>query len=398
MARPTRWWRLAACIVSAAVTASLSQTTLASAGSALLSQEQFIQARTDVSRDGADFAGYSADRLARSITVYRVASRRASAGSQAIMNEISNLADSNDGSPKTWNVSIVDVKYSQNDLAAIQQEIPNREPWSSISSPYLSIWYVDPASNAVVVGLTSVTGDIQSQATASFGDRVRLITQARAVPLTRNVDFPPYWGGSVITGSGHGCTSGFPAFRRSNGHHGLLTAGHCFPLNSIVDQDGALYGTVTWRVYGGGNYDAEFVDTSASGNVGDVVYDGCDACATNVTVLSYFPVGAGDATCTDGAVNLENCNATVQETNLCVVYSDGQTVCHLDGATSDNGSWIVQIGDSGGPVYIHNGGGVDAQGTISGGVLQGNGGTTVYFTDFAADLNATFKLDCSGVC
>jgi hypothetical protein len=58
----------------------------------------------------------------------------------------------------------------------------------------------------------------------------------------------------------------------------------------------------------------------------------------------------------------------------------------------------VQKGDSGGPVYVHNGGGVDAYGTVSGYSGTGNGGSTGFFTDYAADLNGTFRMDCSGVC
>ncbi len=110
------------------------------------------------------------------------------------------------------------------------------------------------------------------------------------------------------------------------------------------------------------------------------------------------PASVGDQMCTDGSVNLENCNADVQETNLCVQYSDGQTVCGLDGATSTNGSWIVQKGDSGGPVYFYNGSQVDAFGTISGESGTGQGSTTVFFTDYGNDLYSNFRLVCTGIC
>lgn len=156
-------------------------------------------------------------------------------------------------------------------------------------------------------------------------------------------------------------------------------------------------GTVTWRVFGNGSYDSAFID--ASGGVSPYVYTGCDSCGNIAPLYSWFPTGVGDQICTDGSVNLENCNVTIQETNLCVYYSDFNTnVCNLDGATSNNGSWAVQKGDSGGPVYIHNGGGLDAYGTISGESGTGQGSSTVFFTPYDLDLYNNFQLVCTGVC
>jgi hypothetical protein len=142
----------------------------------------------------------------------------------------------------------------------------------------------------------------------------------------------------------------------------------------------------------------EFID--ASGGVMAIVYYGCTACFDHVSVLASFPDGVGDTICTDGSVNLENCSVDIQQVDLCVQYQDGQTVCHLDLATSTNGVWAVQRGDSGGPVYVRGGSpdGVDALGTISGETGTGQGSNSVLFTPFQRDLLNTFRLICTGVC
>jgi len=64
-----------------------------------------------------------------------------------------------------------------------------------------------------------------------------------------------------------------------------------------------------------------------------------------------------------------------------------------------NGSWIVQKGDSGGPVYWSNGSGhITAVGIIWGESGSGQGSTRVCFTDIYADLNGSFRMTCSGGC
>jgi hypothetical protein len=153
-------------------------------------------------------------------------------------------------------------------------------------------------------------------------------------------------------------------------------------------------------VYGGGSYDAEFIDTAASsGGSGAVVYTGGLNDWATAQVTWFLNALPGDQVCTDGSVNLQNCNANVDGSNLCVQYQDGKTVCGLDTAASTNGSWIVQKGDSGGPVYWYGGPGhVTAVGTISGESGTGQGSTRVYFTDFSTDLNNNFRMTCVSGC
>jgi hypothetical protein len=397
---PIRRWLRTGSAVGIATLSVLQFAPVAAAGppTMTLSQTQMVNVRNLVQQNGDDFAGIGVSALSRTVEIYRVATRIRSQTAQSVTASISQIATSDDGRPKVWSVSFLDVKYSLKQLMDVQNRINTTEPWASDSAAFLSVWYVDPPANAVHVDLTEITASVKTSSSV-FGDMVRLGVQERPSPASRSNDSPPpWWGGDDLSLSSGGspiCTAGYGAVRRSNGHSGMLTAGHCFGLNNTVYQSTATMGTVTVRTYGGSNYDAEFVD--APGGVAAHVYV-TPSGGTPVDSLDATP-GVGDSICTDGMVSGENCNATIQETNLCVLYNDGQTVCHLDAATSTNGSWIVRLGDSGGPVYFYpGGGGVVADGLISGKTGTAQGSTTVFFTPIGPDLSGTFRLICSGVC
>lgn len=201
------------------------------------------------------------------------------------------------------------------------------------------------------------------------------------------------WAGDQIGG----CTGGFAVIRRSNGHQGMLSAGHCYGINATVYQYNTVMGTVTWRVYGGGSYDSEFID--APGGTQDRVF----VTDTGTKLVGNFSAnpGPGDNICSDGSVNKENCHAQIQFTNQCVTFNDGTTLCHMDLAYSTNGSWIVQHGDSGGPVYSYNSDGfsVKAFGNISGDTDPDQQGSTgLWFTPFGPDVNSSLRLMCYYTC
>jgi hypothetical protein len=366
----------------------------AGSGSLSLSQNQFAEARDLVGQDTADFAGVSVNRTSQIAFIHVVSSRLGTPMAQSVLAQLEEIAASDDGTAKVWGYSIVDVAHSLAELNATQAEITTKQPWASDSAPYLSVWYVDPAVNAVHVDVTGITS-VLSADVSEFGDRVRLGVQERPTAVTRQIDSPPWYGGDAI-GSSLGvqtCTGGFAVQRRSNGHNGMLTAGHCYGLGTTVFQNDSTMGSVTWRVYGASSYDAEFIDTSSANQV-------FTSLSVHVNVDSFWSsLGNSDPVCTDGFVSGQNCNAVIYVTNTCVVYQDGQRVCHLDEATSTNGSWIVRVGDSGGPVYSYAGdGGVFAEGTISGETGHGTGSTTMFFTPFGLDLNSTFRLLCSPSC
>ena len=389
-----RWWApLGVAIIGAVNLIQISQANAAPPATMSLSQHQWVAVRDLILNDSTDFGGVSVNASTGTAGIYRVSSRAAEPATQATIANVQRIAAIDDGLPKRWNVSIVDVAHSLSELNSTKAQITTMQPWAQDSQPYLAVWYVDAAANAVHVGVTQITPTLVENAKA-FGGKVTLAVENRPSPTTRSADSPPWWGGDVISG----CTSGFSVTQRSNGHQGVLTAGHCFSNGAAVYNGGRFMGYVTWRVYGGGSYDAEFIDTAASsGGSGAVVYTGGLNDWATAQVTSFLNALPGDQVCTDGSVNFQNCNANVVESNLCVQYVDGQTVCGLDGAQSTNGSWIVQKGDSGGPVYWYSNPGagyITAVGTISGESGTGQGSTTVYFTDFSTDLNNNFRMAC----
>ena len=116
---------------------------------------------------------------------------------------------------------------------------------------------------------------------------------------------------------------------------------------------------------------------------------------------------AGNAICTDGYVTGQNCTGVIQQTDVCVWYSDGTFLCGLDYANSSNGSNMTQHGDSGGPVYHGDGnGGVIADGIISGNSNYGNPNPDVYVTPYGlasgghspTPVSAYFFLVCVSGC
>jgi hypothetical protein len=312
----------------------------------------------------------------------------------AAISKIQRIAGTDDGLPKRWTLTISDVRYSLAELEATKAQITTTQPWANDSQPYLASWYVDASANTVHVRVTQITPTLTQDA-ATFEGKVTLAIEPRATPATRANDYPPpWWGGSVIGG----CTGGFSAIKRSTGHKGLLTAGHCFTGTLQPAYNGSNFlGYVTWRLYGGGNYDAAFIDTQASSGISNpYVYTGGLNDATHSASVTYFLNALpGDQVCFDGSVTFQNCNADVVGSNDCIVYNDGAYVCGIDTADSTNGSWVVRKGDSGGPVYWYTGGtNVTAVGLISGYQGSGNGGTRGYFTDFYTDLNSTFRMNC----
>jgi hypothetical protein len=366
--------------------------TAATPTGALLSQKQFEQSANIVLADQDDFGGVTVDPRTHTLFVYRVRSRLTAASAESVLGQIQNTALVNDGSAKLWRVSYTNVANSLAKLQSIQASITTRMPWAQDAKPFLADWYVDYAANVVAVGVTSISPRLASDVSA-FGGLVRLSIQPRPSPADRFTDSPPWWGGDQIHNSGGTyCTAGFAVQQRSNGHWGMLTAGHCFSNSTTVYQSGSVMGTETWRVYGGWNYDAAFVDTNSNGGSGPYVWT-CSNCYHGVD--GWGGDFVGNTVCTDGAVNEQNCTAQITATNICVSYNDGQTLCFMDAAQSTNGSWIVQKGDSGGPVYYYDqSNGVVAIGTISGESGTGQGSNIVYFTPFGSDLKNTFKLYC----
>jgi hypothetical protein len=217
-------------------------------------------------------------------------------------------------------------------------------------------------------------------------------------------DSAPFIGGDAITGSGsgHGCTAGLPAVRKSDGHPIMVTAAHCFGVGTKVytragtpgdysnGLKGTYVGTVTARVQ---QWDAETID-GANNNADESDTSGW----LRLTSSAYSYVG--DYVCHDGQRSYFMGHPTpcsIKVTNQ-DKYCGPSTGCPglsytARGVWGDavNNGWGAAGGDSGATMFAVESGGVrQARGLLSDGT-PGDGTPGVFWTE-APDIFDYFGL------
>ncbi|MEV4601807.1 hypothetical protein AB0K15_30935 [Amycolatopsis sp. NPDC049253] len=328
-------------------------------------------------------------------------------------------------------VEVKTAKHSSADLNAIVDKL--RDPANELRlrlGDTLTDWGIVASDNKVRLDVTRLDTSIVDFADQRYGDAVefratdanRVATRTdkvnsvvrvattkttsatKAAKLDaapdRFLDGVPYWAGDRIGYYSNGvvtqCTSGFVA------QAGMFTAGHCFDQNVTVEQGyvsgGTFYttgnmGAVTARAWGNNQTDAESIDPNASNPPGYV------APAVYVTDNDALPEHAisstisGSSFCTDGSFTGENCSGIIDIVQGCALI-ENFTVCGIDTGYSSNGSRLVQHGDSGGPVEVHDTtGGLIVLGVISAGNVgdetNPGPGNNVLFSDaqFVCQIN-----------
>jgi streptogrisin C len=206
-------------------------------------------------------------------------------------------------------------------------------------------WYVDPASNSVVV---SATDDAAARVFAAGQDKVRIEHVA-----TRPVPLADLHGGDTITTSEGGrCSAGFNAI--SGRKRYVITAGHCTKLGGTWSgPDGSAIGPVFASSFPDHDFGlVEVAPLSSWEQTHDV-----DADDGYLTVMGTTPAAVGDEVCLSGSTSGYHCGR-VQAIGETVNYGDGAIV---HGLTRTN--VCAEAGDSGGSIMS----GTQAQGTLSGG-------------------------------
>jgi streptogrisin C len=208
-------------------------------------------------------------------------------------------------------------------------------------------WYVDPASNSVVV---SATDDAAARAFAAGQDKVRIDhVNARPVPLA-----DLRGGDTITTSSGGRCSVGFNAVKGHTRY--VITAGHCTKLGGTWSgPDGGAIGPVAASSFPGHDFGLVEVTSQFWQQTHDVETDGGYRSVTGET-----PAAVGDRVCLSGSTTGYHCGEvmSIEET---VNYGNGDVVRGLTGTNV-----CAEAGDSGGSFMS----GTQAQGTLSG----GNGG------------------------
>ncbi|PZG38038.1 serine protease [Spongiactinospora gelatinilytica] len=217
-----------------------------------------------------------------------------------------------------------------------------------------SLWYVDVATNSVVVSAQQ-QADAEALITAAGVDKsqVRVVVSAERPQTYINI----VGGAAYYIGSGTRCSIGFSASR--GGTPGFVTAGHCGRTGARTTQP---TGTFVGSVFPGSDY----AYVSAPGNTPTPYVRGSGG--QNVTVRGSTQASVGASICRSGSTTGWRCG-TIQQHNTSVTYPQGT----VRGVTRT--SACAQPGDSGGSFISGN----QAQGVTSGG--SGNcstGGTTFH--------------------
>lgn len=358
----------------------------------------FDEAQLDKVVNRAPFAGVTVNQSTESITVH--------SGPKVNSTDISNVQKV--PLPAGWTVSFDKVARDWDDLSSIRDKIDSTESLGSTIATELSTWGINPDTNTVDVGLTSVAPGLQSLADKEFGvGAVRFKTvgrfhlfkghvskifngsagkaggpQPNAAGQSRDSEGGgPYHGGSDITtdavvAKGDACEFGF-VFTISGTRYGL-TAGHCGTGtgNSVVHTGFSLnnvsIGRVQHRTYNDGHWDTEYF--SGGDSLSSAVWIGAADTTTGRQVSQTLTPSNGSSTCANSSVGGEFCNATVsRNSGQSAKFKEEdngviETVTGL-GLLSTPGGGHSQCygGDSGGPIESHLSAGLGAVGTIVGG-------------------------------
>jgi hypothetical protein len=190
-------------------------------------------------------------------------------------------------------------------------------------------------------------------------------------------DSAPFIGGDVITSNGEGyCTTGLPAVRQSDGHPLMVTAAHCFGLETKVYTAGGT----TWQYGNGqtGNYVGKVTarNTTWDAEVLDGANNNADESDTSgwkpLTSVAYSYVG--DYVCHSGARSASMghptpCGIKVTDADLWFPIG-GYSSRGVEGV--DTHGWGSVNGDSGGTVFgLLSGDNRQARGIVSSGGADG---------------------------
>ncbi|MGH4009198.1 MAG: S1 family peptidase [Pseudonocardiaceae bacterium] len=225
-------------------------------------------------------------------------------------------------------------------------------------------WYVDPASNSVVV---SATDDAVAKAFAAGQDGVRIEhVDARPAPLAN------LRGGDKITSSEGGrCSVGFNAVSGDTRY--IITAGHCTKLGGTWSgPDGSPIGPVAGSSFPGHDFGLVEVTSQSWKQTHDI-----GTGSGYLAVTGTEPAVVGSPVCRSGSTSGYHCGQ-IMAINETVNYGGGDVVRGLTRTDI-----CAEAGDSGGPFVS----GTQAQGTLSGGAGGCLLGGESYFQPIAEVLS-----------
>jgi hypothetical protein len=219
--------------------------------------------------------------------------------------------------------------------------------------------------------------------------RVGAISEA-----TRLSDDEPHYGGARIWRNAGGgfyelCTSGFKVHRTSTDANGLVTAGHCGPVDGVwksgtIGDTGAYYVGDAKVKADYPEWDAEFLTGSTYRNR---IYTSPSQSYRDVT--DDRNANSDETVCLSGYRTEEVCNVVATNVDTWVCYSQNVCTYHLSVGNKTNLTGIGRTGDSGGPVYSKNG---TSEATVHGTIVALESPTQPTCDDDGDPSDCVFKL------
>ncbi|MFF9350261.1 alpha-lytic protease prodomain-containing protein [Streptomyces sp. NPDC014734] len=230
------------------------------------------------------------------------------------------------------------------------------------------VWYVDVASNRVVVQAADTSAATAFLAAAGVRDDVVTVRRSSEQPRT----FADLRGGDAYYMNGQGrCSIGFPVKRGTQS--GFVSAGHCgTPGVSTSGYNQQAQGSFQGSTFPGRDYSWVATNTNWTPRALVNGYGNGD-----VTVTGSTEALEGASICRSGSTTGWHCG-TVQQRNTSVTYQEGT----VSGVTRTN--VCAEPGDSGGSFIS----GSQAQGVTSGGSGNCSQGGTTYFQPVNPALQA----------
>ena len=288
-------------------------------------------------------------------------------------------------------ITFVKVKYSLNALNS------QRNSFDQLNDKYKLVAYgVDVKTNSVFVQVEDKDYDNLEQ----------YITRTRSsIPVNISVSEPIIATVSVYGGEGFGITSSggntlsVCIGGTYNGSNAIVSCGHGLPsVNGNVYKNGSVFGQVARKNYQGyGDY--SIITLNSNYTPVNKVYSSGGGTAT-ITGCSYYP-SVGTSIYKYGK-STGYAYGSINNSDVTVNINDGLGNTYLvkglyaTSIRNSSGSTCIDLGDSGGPVFLLNNSSYKIAGIVTGKVNnQTSTYQTMYFTpiDYVTGLGFTVKTN-----
>jgi hypothetical protein len=309
-------------------------------------------------------------------------------------------------------VHAVPVQRSWNELVSIQERIDSQMGQLKTVGVDITGTALLPDRNKLKVWVSDLNNASAAAILALVEPGVvELGERANLRVANRDNVGPPWVGGMSLLGPCTystdcllaGCSANFVIYSyiQEARFYSILTAGHCFDmLGQVTTGSGVRVGTVVRNMFykPGSRADAEEITVDPLMESYKII--GKDPAQHNVVALKVTQVLNEQSICKSGITTDQTCSWTISAVHatevLCLDPSCSTEAVIFDQVEATRSSPGVNYGDSGGPVYKYETGGVRAHGIVSAMNQTGTLMTYSFLSSVLLDMDAYVCLswDC----